>query len=35
LASKWIIKESFRLPMCKMDEKEKEEFLDFINKNNY
>lgn len=30
LASKWIIKESFRLPICKMDEKEKEEFLKII-----
>ncbi len=35
LASKWIIKEEFRLPMCKMDEKEKKEFLDFIKENNY
>jgi len=35
LANKWIIKEQFRLPMCKMDEKEKEEFLDFIKENNY
>lgn len=30
LASKWIIKESFRLPICKMDEKEKEEFLKVV-----
>lgn len=35
LASKWVIKEAFRLPMCKMDEKEKKEFLDFIKQNNY
>lgn len=35
LASKWIIKEEFRLPMCKMDKKEKKEFLDFIKDNNY
>ena len=35
LASKWIIKEEFRLPMCRMDEKEKNEFLDFIKNNNY
>ena len=31
LSYKWIIKEEFRLPMCKMDEKPKKEFLDFIN----
>ncbi len=35
LAYKWIIKEEFRLPLCKMDEKEKIEFLDFINVNWY
>ncbi|MDD3302983.1 MAG: 4-hydroxy-tetrahydrodipicolinate synthase [Candidatus Gracilibacteria bacterium] len=35
LAYKDIIKEEFRLPMCKMDEKEKNEFLDFIKQNNY
>ncbi len=35
LASKWIIKEEFRLPMCRMDEKEKKEFLDFIKENKY
>lgn len=34
LASKWIIKEEFRLPMCKMDDKEKEIFLSFIKNNN-
>lgn len=32
LAEKGIIKEEFRLPICKMDKKEREEFLDFINK---
>lgn len=35
LANKWIISEEFRLPMCRMDEKEKKEFLDFILKNNF
>lgn len=30
LASKWIIKEEFRLPMCKMDDDKREKFLDFI-----
>lgn len=35
LAEKWIIKEEFRLPMCKMDEKEKKEFLNFIKENNF
>lgn len=35
LASKWIINEAFRLPMCKMDEKERKEFLDFINQSSY
>jgi len=30
LSYKWIIKEEFRLPMCKMDAKEKKEFLDFM-----
>lgn len=35
LASKWVIKEEFRLPMCRMDEKEKKEFLDFIKENKY
>lgn len=35
LASKWIIKEEFRLPMCRMDEKERKIFLDFIKENNY
>ncbi len=32
LANSWIIKEEFRLPMCRMDEKEKTDFLDFIEK---
>jgi 4-hydroxy-tetrahydrodipicolinate synthase len=32
LASNWIIKEEFRLPMCRMDEKERDIFLDFIEK---
>lgn len=32
LASKWIIKEQFRLPMCKMDDKEKEDFLKVVEK---
>jgi len=30
LASNWIIEEEFRLPMCRMDEKERKIFLDFI-----
>ncbi len=30
LAYKWIIKEEFRLPMCKMDKNEKEIFINFI-----
>ena len=32
LASNWIIKEEFRLPMCRMDESERKIFLDFIEK---
>jgi len=35
LAYKWIIKEEFRLPMCKMDEKEKKWFLDFMKNLDY
>lgn len=35
LASKWIIKEEFRLPICKMDDKERGIFLDFIKSNNF
>lgn len=30
LAYNWIIKEAFRLPMCKMDQKERKIFLNFI-----
>lgn len=32
LSDSWIIKEEFRLPMCKMDKKEKNDLLDFIKK---
>ncbi|MDD5770111.1 MAG: 4-hydroxy-tetrahydrodipicolinate synthase [Candidatus Gracilibacteria bacterium] len=35
LAFKGIIKETFRFPMCEMDLKEKTEFLEFIQKNNF
>jgi 4-hydroxy-tetrahydrodipicolinate synthase len=35
LANKGIIKEAFRLPMCKMDEAERKTFLDFIANNNF
>lgn len=35
LANKWIIEEEFRLPMCKMDEKQKQQFLDFVKENNF
>jgi 4-hydroxy-tetrahydrodipicolinate synthase len=33
LAYKWLIKETFRLPMCPMDNEKKQEFLEFISKN--
>ncbi len=32
LAEKWIIKEAFRLPMCKMDKTEKDKFLGVVGK---
>jgi len=35
LADKWIILENFRLPICKMDEKEKEVFLKICKKFNF
>jgi len=35
LADKWIILENFRLPICKMDEKEKEIFLKICKKFNF
>jgi len=35
LASKWILEEEFRLPLCEMDEDKRIEFLSFIEKNNY
>ena len=35
LAYMWIIKETFRLPICEMDSKQKKEFLSFIKDNNY
>ena len=35
LASKWLINETFRLPICEMDVKQKEDFFNFINNNNY
>lgn len=35
LAKKWIIKEEFRLPICRMDEKERNIFLDVLNNYNF
>ncbi len=35
LASKWIIQETFRLPICEMDEKERGEFLNFVEKSSF
>jgi len=35
LAKKWIIKEEFRLPICRMDNKEKKEFFESIKKYNF
>jgi len=32
LASKWIIKEEFRLPICKLDEKQKDIFMEMVKK---
>lgn len=35
LSERWIIKEEFRLPMCKMDEIEKKEFLNVVQRYNF
>ncbi len=35
LAEKWIIKEEFRLPMCRMNNEEKSIFLDIVKKYNF
>lgn len=35
LASKWIIKETFRLPLCPIDKEKREEFLNIVKKYNF